>query len=250
MMGRHRPSTRFIILGRSRTGSNLLRGLLNAHSQVRVFEEVFKDEALINWGLPDYDQSNETLDLFRSDPCLFLENVIFGNQPKRIKAVGFKLFYYHAQEGKLNPIWSYLQEQTDIKILHIKRQNILKTHLSRKKADLTDRWINLSGEKQESAPIYLDFQECLADFEQTRNWEVQYDDYFRHHPRLEVVYEELAENHAQMMQEVFAFLGLPPEPVAPQTFKQSAQTLRSSISNYEELKERFSATKWNSFFEE
>jgi len=248
--GRHSPETRFIILGRSRTGSNLLRGLLNAHSRVTVFEEVFKNENLIHWGLPGYDQRKEILAKFQNDPCCFLETVIFGDQPVRISAVGFKLFYYHAQSGKLQPIWPYLREHTEIKVLHIKRQNILRTHLSRKKAELTDRWINLSGEPQETGPVELSYEECLADFEQTRAWENEYTDFFSRHPQLEVIYERLAADHQGVMSEVFDFLGLPPEPVAPQTYRQAIQPLSMAISNYTELKERFTGTPWEAFFEE
>ena len=248
--GRHSPASRFIILGRSRTGSNLLRGLLNDHSRVTVFEEVFKNENLIHWGLPGYDQSKNILEKFQNDPCSFLEKVIFGDHPVRVSAVGFKLFYYHAQAGKLQPIWTYLQEHQDIKVLHIKRQNILRTHLSKKRAELTDRWINLSGETQEAKPVALDYEECLADFEQTRAWETGFTQFFGRHPQMEVVYERLAVDHRGVMSEVFEFLGVPPEPVAPQTYKQGGQPLSRAISNFGELKERFAGTPWESFFEE
>jgi hypothetical protein len=43
----HRDYTRFIILGRSRSGSNYLRGLLNSHRRIVAFGELFRsDEAI------------------------------------------------------------------------------------------------------------------------------------------------------------------------------------------------------------
>ena len=167
----HDDYTRFIILGRSRSGSNLLRGLLNRHSQAIVFEEMFKDPAQIGWGLEGYPEGGRVLKRFQTNVLRFLEKDVFRVMPLEIKAVGFKIFYYHAVGTSLEPVWDYLKSHTEMHVLHIKRRNILKTHLSRKRAVLTDQWIDLSGEAVEQPVVTLDYQECLQDFEQTRGWE-------------------------------------------------------------------------------
>lgn len=43
--------TKFVILGRARTGSNLLRGMLNTHNHVMVFRELYRNEGVIDWSL-------------------------------------------------------------------------------------------------------------------------------------------------------------------------------------------------------
>jgi len=244
----HTDYTRFIILGRSRSGSNLLRGLLAAHSQVIVFEEMFKDPGKIGWGLEGYPEEGKVLRRFQDDVLGFLDRDVFRVMPTEIKAVGFKIFYYHAFGTSLEAVWDYLKSHREVHVLHIKRRNILKTHLSRKRAMLTDQWINLSGEAAEQPVVALDYQECRLDFEQTRAWEESHDLFFNDHPLLEVVYEELARNPVDVMAEVQGFLGLDAEPVQPQTHQQSRQKLSEAIANYAELKERFKGSPWESFF--
>jgi LPS sulfotransferase NodH len=239
---------RFIILTRSRSGSNLLRGLLNAHSQVVAFSEMFKDPNTIGWDIPGYPTSGRALELFRKDTRRFIDKYVFKKYPGHIKAVGFKIFYYHALGTELEPVWNYLKEHRDIHVLHLKRENILKTHLSKTKAQITDNWINLTGEREVVPPILLDYEELLHDFIQTRTWEDEADRIFSNHPKIEVVYEQLARDYAVEMRKIQSFLGLDSEAVAPQTHKQASKPLPEAIANYAELKERFRNTPWESFF--
>jgi LPS sulfotransferase NodH len=240
--------TRFIILSRSRTGSNFLRGLLNAHSQVITYSEMFKNNKAIEWGFPGYNDAKATLALFQNDPVEFLKKKVFTKYPHKTAAVGFKLFYYHAKDSQWSGLWSFLKEDTGIKIIHLKRRNILETHLSRQRALLTDNWANISGKRQQQPAIPLDYAECLKDFNQTRDWEREYDLYFSKHPMLEVFYEDLSQRYQTEIQRVQEFLGLCFEPVAPITFKQGILPLSKSITNYTELKEKFSGSAWEEFF--
>jgi LPS sulfotransferase NodH len=239
---------RFIILGRSRVGSNFLRGLLNSHSQAHVFGEIFQNKEEIAWAMPGYRQTAGDLQLFRQEPVQFVEDKVFHKFSPQITAVGFKIFYYHAQDPQWTPLWQYLQNDRSIKVIHIKRRNILKTHLSRQRAVQTDRWVNTSGEGRRSAPLSLSFEACLQDFQETRSWEEQYDATFHDHEMLEVIYEELAADNAAIMQRVQSFLGLQPETLTPETYKQSSAPLSEAIANYGELKSRFAGTPWHAFF--
>ena len=246
----HQDYARFIILGRSRSGSNFLRGLLNAHSRIIVLGELFQNQASIGWAYPGYMQNRQLLSLFRKEPVRFLESKVFKRFPKPIKAVGFKIFYYHAQNNDWIPVWDYLIRQNGLKVIHIKRNNILRTHLSRKLAALTDTWIDTTGGKDNHQGITLEYEECLRDFVQTREWEQAHDRNFSDHEILQITYEDLAHDYAREMARLQDFLGVTPEEVKPQTFKQSSRLLSQSIVNYDELKERFSGTSWESFFDE
>ena len=106
--------TQFIILGRSRTGSNLLRGLLNDHSKIVVLGELFQNEQEIGWAYPGYTQTARELSIFRKKPVDFLEQSVYRNFPIGISAVGFKIFYYHAQTNNWRPVWSHLHDQRNL----------------------------------------------------------------------------------------------------------------------------------------
>ena len=244
----HMNYQKFIILGRSRSGSNFLRGLLNSHSQVRVFGEIFQNKDQVGWAMDGYPQDARTIQEFRNRPVEFLQKRVFTKFPRAIHAVGFKIFYYHARDEQWQPVWEYLKLLQDLKIIHIKRQNILETHLSRQRALQTDRWFNLTGERDPSQPLSLDFQECLQDFQETRRMEGEAASFFSDHPVLDVLYEELSRDQDRVMGELLDFLNVRREPLTSETFKQSNQSLSMAIANYAELKEKFQGTPWIEFF--
>jgi LPS sulfotransferase NodH len=246
----HRDYTRFIILGRSRTGSNFLRGLLNSHPGILVFGEILKNDQSVEWGLEGYPATGRPLKLLREDGARFMEDAVFKKHPPAIQAVGFKLFYYHAQENLARPIWDYLHSHTEIRVIHIKRRNMLRTHLSRRRAELTDRWYNLNGEREQEEAVTLDFEQCRQDFEQTRRWDTDYDAFFAGHPKLEVLYEPLSEDPEAEMGRIQAFLGVECRSLRPETYRQSNLPLAQAIANFAELKTRFQGTPWEAFFEE
>jgi LPS sulfotransferase NodH len=242
--------TRFIILARSRTGSNFLRGLLNAHPQITVLGELFQNERQIGWAYPGYSQSNRIFSLFLEHPVEFLSQKVFRNFPTQTRAVGFKIFYYHAQSNNWRSVWPYLQQDQNLHVIHMKRQNLLKTYLSKKKADLTDVWVDTNSDSQNRKPfsVSLDFKECQETFSQTRAWENEYDAFFGHHKVFEIYYEDLSQDYSKVMQRVFDFLNVDQYPVKPQTRKQSKRSLSETIENYAELKNQFQGSEWETFF--
>lgn len=243
----HRNYTPFIILGRSRVGSNLLRGLLNAHRQISAYGEIFRDVTDLDWEHMGYFQTPKTVTMLQEDSAKFIRQKLFGRYPRYLKAVGFKIFYYHAQN---TGVWEYLQAETNLRVLHLKRKNILKTHLSRKKAAATDLWVKTSHRQEGQTTFELEYDECLNDFVRTRQWEQKFDAFFQSHPMLEIFYEDLAANRAQEMRRVEQFLGVDFEAVQPSTRKQSKAKLSETILNYDALKSRFAGLEWESFFED
>jgi LPS sulfotransferase NodH len=246
----HSRYTPFVVLGRSRVGSNLLRSLLNANPQVVAFGEVFRDAADLDWDHVGYFQAPSVPALVQRDPVQFVEKQLLGRYPSSVRAVGFKLFYYHAREGAQAGIWPWLLERRSIRVIHLKRTNLLQTHVSRKRAALTGRWVNTSGEPDAAVTLRLDYDEVLADFQQTRAWETECDRGFASHPLLHIHYEDLAADFRSEARRLETFLGVDPHVVQPSTFQQSAQPLALTVSNYDELKARFAGSPWIGFFTE
>lgn len=246
----HTDYTRFIILGRSRTGSNFLRGLIQSNPAVVTFGEVFRNVDALDMDNAQYPNSPALLDLYQHDPLAFLEKAIYGKMPPEVHAVGFKLFYYHARQAPFDQLWPVLQADQHLHIIHIKRRNILKTHISRENAEKSGSWVNTSGTKEDPGPITVDYEACLTDFERTRQWEQEADLFFAGHPMLQVTYEDLAAQTVQSGQLIQQFLGLEPVPVQARTFRQSRKPLSEAIANYADLKRRFAGTPWAEFFSE
>ncbi|MCG8371490.1 MAG: Stf0 family sulfotransferase [Proteobacteria bacterium] len=245
---------KFVVLSVSRSGSNLLRDLLNAHSQTMMFGELFRSERSLSWDCPVNDRlrsrSARVTGLMSSDPAALLRDEVFGPTAGHIKALGFKLFYYHACSDTLRPVWSWLQAQRDVRIIQLKRRNSLKRYLSLVKAKRTDVWRDASGSGSSRENFELDFDECLASFEEVRRWEEEHAAFFRDHEVHEIVYEDLASDYTGEALKVQRFLGLSEEAVQPTIYKQAKRPLSESISNYDDLKNRFANTEWAAYFDE
>ncbi len=241
--------TRFIVLGRSRTGSNFLRGLLNSHPQIVTFGELFRNYDTVDWAYANYRQTEAMMAQMQSDPVGFMEQEIFGRFPDEIRAVGFKIFYYHARANGWERLWAQLEATKPLRVIHIKRRNMLKTHVSRKRAAQTDIWTDTTGSARAAQPLILDYAECLADFERTRAWEAEYDARFADHPLLEIIYEDLARDDEREMRRVQDFLNVAYQDLKPDTFRQSGESLQRAIANYDELRAQFAGTPWEAFFE-
>jgi len=115
---------------------------------------------------------------------------------------------------------------------------------------MDSNWVNTNGGQEDNRSVTLNYEECLNDFIQTREWEQNYDHLFEDHPITDVIYEDLAKDYTGAMGRLEGFLGVQAERVNPQTFKQSNQPLSHAISNFTELKARFLGTPWESFFED
>ena len=244
---------RFIILGEARSGSNFLRGMLNSHPDIVTFGEIFRFYENIGWEIPDFEKYRQTrglISLMQRNPVRFLEKRVFEKFPPSIEAVGFKLFYYHAQEDSRNVIWNYLKDRKDIHIIHLKRKNSLRVLLSRKKAHMTNRWTDVNGLEKEALSIVLSHEECLEQFTWVRDMWTEYDHLFRKHAKMDLVYEDLTSDRDRETQRVLGFLGAAPKCLFPSTYKQARQPLSEAISNYSHLKSHFEGTKWEIFFED
>lgn len=246
----HSAYTRYIILGRGRSGTNFLRTSLNSHSQIVAFGELFMGQNNINWGVRGYRKSKSMLTLIQNDPIKFLEKKVFRKYPKQTSAVGFKIFYDHAQDEDWKLIWTHLKKQKDLKVIHLRRKNILKIVLSTERVRQGSKAINMTGAQESKSPVVLDYDECLRAFKNIPNQKKEYDLLFKDHHKIDVVYEKLTKNYEEQMKRIQEFLGVDYEIVKPATYKQTRLPLSQAIANYSELKEKFTGTPWEEFFEE
>lgn len=242
--------TKFVIVSRARSGTNFLRGLLNTHSQVIAFGELFAQADAIGWQIAGYGQTAKQLALFQRDPVGFLQAYVYRKYPRRIAAVGFKIFYYHPANDGWKPVWQYFRDQDDLRVIHVKRRNILATHLSLRRARQTGQWENRSHAREECPKVMLSYEECLDVFQKTRHWEQTTDAMFDPAKKIEVAYEDLSADYMGEMARIQRFLGVDDEAVQPSHFKQNTQPLSDAIENYIDLKARFAGTPWQVFFEE
>lgn len=132
---------RFIILSAPRTGSHMLAAALNSSREVVCFREAFNDALdFIQYGVEGYDDFGaEDKALRAEEPLRFLDERIFCRHPDKIKAVGFKYHYGHVFGYR--GVVERLAEDTELRVLHLRRRNKLRTLASLSIAEQTGIWM-------------------------------------------------------------------------------------------------------------
>lgn len=228
----HRTYVPFIVLTRSRTGSNLLLSFLNSHPNIFCEGEIFAT-------------------LHGADPIKRLRRA-FRKQPRHIRAKGFKIFYYHPLDADAAGLWSELERRTDIRIIHLTRDNILRTLLSRKIAGIKGSWTGTRFDPTDpdSKRVTVTAEELTEGFESTRQWELAATARFASHRVLRLSYEELVRGPRSWYLALCQFLDVPAQEPRTNLSQQNPESLRQLIRNYDALKAHFAGSRWAPYFDE
>lgn len=129
--------TRFVILGIQRTGTTLLMNLLDQHPDVVCLGELFQYRTEdVQYGIRRFrayvhdSPQRRVLDLIRFGGLAhdYLDSIYSAFETR---ALGFKIMF--DQIRRYQSVLSYFKRNR-IKIIHVVRSNVLKTHISRLRA--------------------------------------------------------------------------------------------------------------------
>ena len=280
---------RFIILSGPRTGSTMLVSALNSSPEITCFGELFRFiEDTVSFGvggfaIAGYDNhSVEDLELRNSDFKAFLSQRIFVEM-EGVTAVGFKHHYGHF--FGFPGLREWLVEQRDMRVLHLRRRNLLRMLLSTRIAEVTGGWVDSAQPtlkdkhlpslllralrsparyaarlpqlfrnkapdwKAKREPMTLSPRECTEFFKQAELHVVFYDKLLAEHQVHTLFYEDLVDHREATLEAVQQFLGTTPRPLAVATARQNPEPLEELIANYDELRNAFRGTEYESFLD-
>ena len=277
----HEDYQRFVLVCDIRTGSTMLRSFLQTHPAVRMFFEIFHlHPDHVPFKVSGYKRKSKDPEVVRRrnrDPVQFLKTYVFTRQPASIQAVGFKLLYTQARAQHMwwedppyerwwthidrhvdwkaaqSDLWAYLEEETDIAIIHLTRENLLEQKVSAELAKKSGHWGDgaTGGVSEDEArpTVMLDPKHCREDFKANRKMQREINERFADHRMLSLTYEQLVERRDMMLRRVQQFLGVPVHPLKTETQKQEKRPLRKIIDNYETLRNEMADTPWVKFFD-
>lgn len=221
------PHSRFVIFGQGRTGSSLLRSLLNSHPEVRCEGEILADPV--------------------PDPIAHVEDLA-DRSPQPV--FGFKVKIYQLSDAQQTDPAAFLEELRDrsYRIIYLRRSNLLRHAISNEFAearssyhDRTDgprpsltvdpeKLIGVMQRRQahldNEAAILAGFDYCAVEYESDLLDPVQ---------------------HQPTANRVFAYLGLGPTPVETDLARSVSGSLSDRIANYDELAAALADTEFNEF---
>lgn len=221
----------FVILCRSRTGSNWLGSLLNSHTDIFCLGEIFRPKC---W-----------LKRYLQLVLLFLVKI-----PKPRMVVGFKLFYYHKIFGMpLEKGWGFLMKH-DVAIVHLIRRDILSVICSRERALKTNDWYKKSTQDSRRSfdPIELDIVQVKREIRETLEFVDLARKYFRKGRYIEVSYEDLVIDRTVQLKRIQNFLGVCPTDLVSNLVKQNVKPSFEDITNIIEVINATEEFKANSDF--
>lgn len=256
--------TRFVIISHLRSGTHLLRTLLESHPALVCQSEVFNSD---DPNLP-YPLSTPTQEI--------LDAWVYRAFDQQVQAAGFVLQIYHpyglvAFPGiRPNPgwgnIWSILQAMPDLRVIHLIRENGLRRHLSHVLARKTGQWHQWDSERLELVthlhePAYeakpagprpavtLDFKRLEDDFREVEQLHAAVAERFAGPRYTQLSYEQLCKAPESVAADLLKFLDLEPYELTPAVSKLESRSLTRSISNFAELRSAFQETPWARYFE-
>jgi LPS sulfotransferase NodH len=247
--GSNRSYQKFIILGHQRSGSSMMIGTLRTHPQIVGFGELFIADT-VGFNVQGYNSSTKALALRNKYPIEFLDRHIFSSYPDNIQAVGFKFFPEHIERNvRFRCIRQWLEQNKDIKLIHLTRKNLLAAYTSLLIA-IKDRRFGIRDKAERSTTtVTIDPQKCLAEFQQRKASHEEIQQYIRHHEVFDIVYEDLAADPHRHLQAIQQFIGTDIRDLKINKVKQETRPLSEVIENYDELQNFFRQTEWKYLFD-
>ena len=255
----HSPPIRFLIVGRTRSGSNLLRGALMSHPRAVALGEIFRryrhDPAasMLMWGLPLFRDCKDNRAFASKDTKRFIETRVFSGFTPNVDAVGIKFLYPAVTNDAADVLLNTLPSLSNLRIIHVRRKNKLRAHLSLIKAGNRRenyRQLQGAGPKTPQHKIIIETARMLKAFEEIEHWESRVATSFSKNPLIEVFYEDVAEHFNAEMTRIQEHLGLKPRTLTPLTQRQENRRLKDQIANYSEVEAALRATPWEQFLED
>ncbi|MEA3446544.1 MAG: sulfotransferase [Bacteroidota bacterium] len=216
---------RFIIFGQGRSGSTLLKQLLNSHRDINCEGELLnvKDNYVTNPFL---------IKLVNKFPYIFFSlRSLLSTRP----VYGFTLLFYQIYQPI--HILQRLQEN-GWKIIHITRKNALEQSLSQLVAKQTSFWHRREETKDQLPSVYinpLELSSWLEGLLANKKREQKIFDTIKH---IEVIYENNLLDNSQWPEttrRLFEFLDVENLPVDANLRKTYNRPYSEIIENYEEL---------------
>jgi hypothetical protein len=206
---------KYIVLSRARTGSNLLISYLGSHSEIFAKGELFESVC------------GRSIDrLFQS---------VYGFQPSFTKASGFKIFYYHPCDKPSPEVWQRLIDDKHIKVIHLKRRNILKTITSQMIAEETDQWLTTKSSDKSNSKVVLDPDRVVFEIHRVLDHYVEFEEKFKNHDVFEIFYENLVSDARGEFARVTDFLRVSRQDPKTILVKQSRGRAMDQIENAESV---------------
>lgn len=259
--------TRFVIYGIQRTGTIFLMSLLDSHPNILCIGELFQNKSeCVQYSIPRYKLYIESSAIYQVLDSVIRKiklNGYLGTIMRKIMinryldtiyslsattgndAIGFKLMLNQVKRYPI--VLDYLSENK-FKVIHVVRENILKTYISRLRAQQTGVYASTHPTQKIKVPVPINsLLEDLDSLSEENNAlgnsvsRLGLD-------HLTISYEQIAHNREPELQEVLSFLGVSETAeLKSRLVKLTPDNLEQAVENYDEIVNALKHTKYGSY---
>ncbi len=222
---------RFVILAAPRSGSNMLCSLLHSHQHILCHHELY-NPADIFYALPlrkSKFQLAQSMQERDQKPLQFLDRIWRNNLA--MPCVGFKMT--HRQNPK---VYQALLADHNIKKIILKRNNVVKVHVSKLIAECNGIWEDYGDKNnKERTTVTVDVKKLNEDIAFNDAFYQEIETTLKSSLQEYCVLEYERLNQVTCQKHMLDFLGLNYQPLTTESVKQNPTDLRKLVSNYNEL---------------
>jgi len=245
-----------LILTSQRTGSFFLEQCLNSHPSVRCYGEV-----LI--GFDGIDKVQVPKIITRNRKVWILWTYILsgvGLTPRRViqklyshQAVGvtaFRAMYTHLKDPRVK---NFFHRDTSIRIIHLKRENLLAQYVSRQLMHHQRKLGRSEAHTTKALPsvsMEIAVDDAIRGMTNIEQQQQQYSDLFSGHKNIELVYETMIDEKGltdAASRKLFDLFNIEPHPMTSPLVKLNPRELHLMVDNYEVLKVGLTGTRFERF---
>ena len=244
---------RFVLLGAERSGTNLLMSMIDSHPQSctgnEVFNPTFYEREEIPWFTVGMPSTPELVRLRLDDPVAFVRRLYELGSEAGHATTGFKLQY--SQATLLPEVCDFLIDDESIRIIHLRRRNLLRRFVSERQASITDVWYQSTYDKAQAPPrVELDMSQCTADIlDKEAHYKTFSGRLSGRRNVLELHYENMSDHPQLVGRRALRFLQMPEiGTLEIRSRKTGQESVRDAVTNYGDIKTRF--LRWASYFDD
>lgn len=217
--------TKFLIFSQSRSGSTLLKELINSHPSITCEGEIFTTT-------DGYLDSSFFCKVWRKLPYPF---VYYRRFLASSGVFGFTLFIYH-----IPSIGRIMRNLCRLgwKIIYLERENIIHQSLSNIIAMETNNWHRKEGQPIVDNKFQIPVNRFLKVVKNRIRWHKKETEILRSIPHLKITYEaDLMHqyNWQESLNKIFNYLGKDVHPVQSNLKRTYSKAYSNIVDNYDEL---------------
>ncbi len=239
--------TKAIVLTTQRTGSTFLVQCLRSHPEVHCLGEMLAGGHVHIPSLVYKSRYATKAYRYLTSGAMFPTRMMdryFARTDRPVMA--FKAMY-----NQIRPPWTlrYLREHTEIRVLHLRRHNLLKQYVSHALIHVKrdDHWDPHTTAPVTPVSIVVSADDAVRYLRRLRAEHDAHERMFARHPRLSLTYESMIDGDALaagVARDICDFLGIAQQPMHSKLVKLNPQRLREMITNYDEVSRRIRQTEF------